>query len=259
RRRGCCRAGRASAPASGSRSTRPPSAAPHRRARRRSRSSSRSRHRARGRSARASGRRGSTARSRRGATRPGRARSGARNAGGRVRRSLRRGRDSRSGAPPMRIAYVCYWDARRRDGVGEKIESQLAAWRRLGHEAELFVLTPAGPKLRLGGRAFPFEGLAARVRATRRLDAAVRADRPDVVYLRYDLFLPPPLRAVGAGPAVVEVNSDTGAELRARSRPAAAYERLQRPFVLGRAAGAVCVTGELADALRRERPSLPVE
>ena len=159
----------------------------------------------------------------------------------------------------MRIAYLCYWDARRRDGVAEKIESQLAAWRRLGHEVELFVLTPAGGKLRMEGRPFPFAGVAGRIRATRRLDAAVRSDRPDVVYLRYDLFLPPPLRAIGSAPTVVEVNSDTGAELRARSRPAAVYERLQRPLILGRAAGAVCVTHELAGTLRRGRPALPVE
>jgi glycosyltransferase involved in cell wall biosynthesis len=159
----------------------------------------------------------------------------------------------------MRIAYVCYWDARRRDGVAEKIESQLAAWRRLGHEAELFVLTPAGAELRMEGRPFPFAGVAGRIRATRRLDAAVRFVRPDVVYLRYDLFLPPPLRAIRSAPTVVEVNSDTGAELRARSRSAAAYERLQRPLILGRAAGAVCVTHELAEALRRGRDAPPVE
>jgi hypothetical protein len=159
----------------------------------------------------------------------------------------------------MRIAYACYWDARRRDGVAEKIESQLAAWRRLGHEAELFVLTPGGGELRMDGRAFPFAGVAGRIRGTRRLDAAVRAERPDVVYLRYDLFLPPPLGAIASAPTVVEVNSDTGAELRARSRPAAAYERLQRPAILGRASGAVCVTYELAERLRRGRAGLPVE
>ena len=159
----------------------------------------------------------------------------------------------------MRIAYACYWDARRRDGVAEKIESQLAAWRRLGHEAELFVLTPAGGELRMQGRPFPFAGVAGRIRATRRLDAAVQSARPDAVYLRYDLFLPPPLRAIGSAPTVVEVNSDTGAELRARSRSAAAYERLQRPLILGRASGAVCVTHELAEKLGRGRAGLPIE
>src|SRR5690349_8780340 len=124
----------------------------------------------------------------------------------------------------MRIAYAWYWDARRRDGVSEKVRSQLAAWRALGHEAELYLLTPAGEPQRLEGVVFPFTGVAERVRATRRLDAAVRAARPDVVYLRYDLFLPPPLRAAGAAPTVVEVNTDAAAELRVRSKPAAVYE-----------------------------------
>src|SRR3954471_3473983 len=159
----------------------------------------------------------------------------------------------------MKIAYLCYWDGRRRDGVTEKVESQLAAWRRLGHEAELFLLTPGGQQLRLEGTPFPFAGPAARVRATRRLDAAVREARPDVVYLRYDVFLPPPLRALGAAPAAVEINTDIAAELRARSGAAAASERLHRPLVFRRAAGAVCVTNELASAVALERPALPVQ
>jgi hypothetical protein len=158
----------------------------------------------------------------------------------------------------MRIAYVCYWDVRRRDGVAEKLESQLASWRRLGHEAELFVLTPGGGEARIDCRPFPFAGVAGRMRATRRLDAAVRAARPDVVYLRYDLFLPP-LRAPRELPTAVEVNTDIRAELEARSARAAAYERVQRPRILGRAAGAVCVTHELAVGLVRELPGLPVE
>lgn len=159
----------------------------------------------------------------------------------------------------MRIAYLCYWDARQLGVVAEKIASQLAAWRARGHDSELFLLTPAGPELRLAGRVFPFARLRSRVRATRRLDAAVRAHKPEVVYLRYDLFAPPPLRALGAAPAVVEINSHVQAELRARSAGAALYERLQRPLVLGRAAAAVCVTHELARALRAERPRLEVE
>jgi glycosyltransferase involved in cell wall biosynthesis len=159
----------------------------------------------------------------------------------------------------MRIAYLCYWDGRRRDGVAEKISSQLAAWRGHGHEAELFLLTPAGPEYRLEGETFAFDGTVSRFAATRRLDAAVRAHRPDVVYLRYDVFLPPPVRAVRAAPTVVEVNSDFEAELRVRSPRAALYERLQRPLLVGRAAGAVCVTHELARALRARQPGLAVE
>jgi glycosyltransferase involved in cell wall biosynthesis len=162
----------------------------------------------------------------------------------------------------MRIAYVCYWDARRPDGVAAKIASQLDAWRTFGHEAELFVLTPGprdGVALRLRGRPFAFAGRAGQVLATRRLDADVRAWRPDVVYLRYDLFVPPPLRTLGAFPAVVEINSNLAAELEARSRTAALYERIQRPLIFRRAAGAVCVTHELAATLSAERPSLPLK
>jgi hypothetical protein len=161
----------------------------------------------------------------------------------------------------MKIAYVCYWDARRRDGVGDKIASQLAAWRAAGETAELFLLSPppaAGASLNLQGQVFMFSGARERIAATRRLYAAVRNYRPDVVYLRYDLFVPPPSALARHARTVVEVNSNARAELGERSRWAARYERLQERALLRRAAGAVCVTHELAASITQRAPALPV-
>jgi hypothetical protein len=161
----------------------------------------------------------------------------------------------------MKIAYVCYWDARRRDGVGDKILSQLAAWRAAGETAELFLLSPPpaeGSILYLEGEVFTFSGARERVKATRRLYAAVRRYRPDAVYLRYDLFVPPPSALARHARTVVEINSNARAELGERSRAAALYERLQERAVLRRAAGAVCVTHELAESITQRSPALPV-
>ena len=96
----------------------------------------------------------------------------------------------------MRIAYLCYWGARRRDGVVDKILAQVAAWRRLGHDVALFVLEPhrsTGPSV-LGDTVESFDGLVGRVAAGLRLERAIRLYAPDLVYVRYDLFLPPPIR-----------------------------------------------------------------
>jgi glycosyltransferase involved in cell wall biosynthesis len=156
----------------------------------------------------------------------------------------------------MKIAYVCYWNMGRRDGVTEKIESQLEHWRRAGHEADLFFLTAEDARGGVDGRSFPFAGVGGRIAATARLAKAVRTHRPDLVYLRYDLFAPPLWRAFGDQPVVAEFNSNVGAELRARAPRAAAYERLQRRVLLPTLTGAVAVTHELERELRRERPQL---
>ncbi len=157
----------------------------------------------------------------------------------------------------MKIAYLCYWDMRSGDGVAEKIEAQIARWRAAGHEVELFYLTSnqaaAAPK---PGREFAFQGLVARLRMTRRLAAAVREWRPELVYLRYDLFIPPLHRALGGAKVIAELNSNVQAELKARSSLAAAYERRQRRLLLARLDGLVAVTHELRDEIARASATL---
>ena len=162
----------------------------------------------------------------------------------------------------MRIAYACYWDARRRDGVSEKIAGQVGAWRSAGHDVGVYLLSPPprpGETLSLEAETFVFEHARGRWQATAHLYRAVRRSAPDLVYLRYDLFVPPPWGLARTAAAVVEVNSNWRAELAARSRPAALYERLQEPPLLRRAAGAVCVSGELARTVARRAPRLAVE
>jgi glycosyltransferase involved in cell wall biosynthesis len=146
--------------------------------------------------------------------------------------------------------------------VTTKICAQLEEWRAAGHEAALFLLGPAPgtssiPALETEA-FFPFAGAISRLRATRRLYAAVKDAGPDLIYLRYDLFVPPSSGLAAIAPLVVEVNSNLQAELSARSRGGAAYERFQAPLVFDHAAGAVCVANDLADGLRSRVPRLPV-
>jgi hypothetical protein len=161
----------------------------------------------------------------------------------------------------VRIAYVCYLVGWRPDGVSDKIQSQLRAWVSAGHEPTLFLLARSSPgekRREIEAQSFVFSSAIERPLATSRLYAAVRRHRPDVIYLRYDLFLPPPSVLSRIAPVVVEFNSNAQVEWANRSRGAAMYERLQERLLLRRAAGAVCVAHELAASVRRKRPDLPV-
>jgi hypothetical protein len=159
----------------------------------------------------------------------------------------------------MKITYLCYWDLQRADGVADKIGAQISHWRAAGHEVDVFALAArdgsvAAPAL--APQTFRFGGPADRLAATTRLATAARRSHADLVYLRYDVFLPTLAAAFGRSKLVVEMNSNVGAELQARSQTVARYERLQRRVLLGRADGAVAVTAELERELRRDRPSL---
>ena len=150
----------------------------------------------------------------------------------------------------MRIAYVCYATTVVPDGVNRKIATQAAHWRRAGHDVEVRCLASvAGSEMAasiLGGRVFPFRGPADRVRATVALVRDVRRMGPDVVYLRYDRFLPPLPPALWPLPVVVEVNTDDQRETRLYRRVGWLYNEINRVATLGLAAGLVCVTHELA-------------
>ena len=133
----------------------------------------------------------------------------------------------------MRIAYVCHWDLATGDGVAKKIAAQSTAWRDAGHHVEVFAVAPG----------------TGRARASRELARQVRRFAPDLLYLRYDLFLPPVWALARRFRTVVEVNSDDRAEFaRRRGRAARAYNELNRRVLLGRADGLVFVTEELASS-----------
>lgn len=150
----------------------------------------------------------------------------------------------------MRIAYGCYWNAYVDDGVSAKITLQERHWREHGHETRIFCLTPRSegdkpPVVR--GELFPFEGGRERVAETRALTRAIANYAPDLVYLRYDIFIPPPARLLHDFTSAVEVNTDDRREYRLRGHHVRIYNALNRRLVLSAVDGLVCVTRELAD------------
>jgi hypothetical protein len=150
----------------------------------------------------------------------------------------------------MRIAYICYWDAYRLDGVAKKILTQTRYWTGVGHRVEIFCLTPrpetpSDPVLT--HTTFSFTNIVARLVATRRLAAAVRSFAPDVIYLRYDLFLPPLWGLLAERPLAVELNEQPE-EYALRRAKARVYDRWSRRQILRRSDGFICVAEELAQS-----------
>jgi len=152
----------------------------------------------------------------------------------------------------LRIAYVCYWFLFEKDGVAHKVNAQVAQWRRAGVDAEVFCLARVYPERgtqETDWRTFFFESPLGRLSATRKLVRAVEGWAPDVVYLRYDLFLPPLPALLRRLCTAIEINADDKEEAKLRVERAglaSAYNELNRRALLSRARGLVCVTHELA-------------
>jgi hypothetical protein len=160
----------------------------------------------------------------------------------------------------VRIAYVCFWDAYVEDGVAKKIAGQVEHWRGAGHTVEILCLTPNPAEPRepwLTPSTFGFSNLAQRLRATRKLAAAVRAFAPEVVYIRWDLFLPPLWSALEQPAVVMELNESVK-EYALRNARARAYSRWSRDQLLRRVDGFVSVASANAEDPVLERLGRPL-
>src|SRR3972149_5130469 len=100
----------------------------------------------------------------------------------------------------MRIAYISlHWPRTRNSGVGKKIQSQIAAWTAMGHEARLFMHTAQHePQSELIEADYFFYAAAGKIRtevnrihAMTSMVAAIRDFHPDLIYLRYGIYVYP--------------------------------------------------------------------
>lgn len=156
----------------------------------------------------------------------------------------------------MRIAYVAHWNVSHENGVAKKMADQVRFWRSVGHQAELFVLSPGSTVWDglndLDVRLTEDKGYVQRLlRTMKQLVDAVMKWNPDVVYLRFDTYYPAIERLLRRIPTVLEINTDDINEYRMEmSRPKYLYHRLLRGRVLSNATGMVFVTRELAAKFR---------
>ncbi len=120
----------------------------------------------------------------------------------------------------MRIAYISlHWPRPAASSIGKKIIQQTAAWREAGHEVKFFshMHPPQNPEPLVEGSRFIYEiekgwlgGLKAetnRIEAAAELIRSVAAYRPDVIYLRWAMYVYPIRRLFRIAPVVVEINT----------------------------------------------------
>ena len=152
----------------------------------------------------------------------------------------------------MRIAYLAGWPGGPDTGPFKKIAEQCRLWQTLGADVGLFILTTAEHEADWSaipgvvdvtvrhGNAMALAG------QKERLLRKARAWAPDVLYHRYALAYPGLVAAVRRLPVVLEINTDDVSEYRLIAPKKAVLNQATRGLVLGRAAGLVAVTEELA-------------
>ena len=155
----------------------------------------------------------------------------------------------------MRIAYVSlHWPRTFSSGVGKKIHRHLNAWKLKGHDVRLFMHTANEPGLDfLPGDKFFYptqNGFAqreiGRVRAAKKMLRAVERYRPDLIYLRYGIYVYPVHRLAYTAPVVEEINTNDVEQHKELGVVYSLYNRFTRGILLRSISGLVCVSKELA-------------
>src|SRR6185503_3451868 len=155
----------------------------------------------------------------------------------------------------MRIAYVSlHWPRTHNTGVGKKIQSQITAWRSKGHEARLFMHTSKYESAAdlIEAEIISYEARGKfqteinRIRAAQAQVRAVEAYHPDVIYLRYGIYVYPGHRLMRIAPVIEEINTNDLTQHADLGGVYSLYNRLTRGIFLRRVHGLVTVSRELA-------------
>lgn len=168
----------------------------------------------------------------------------------------------------MRIAYISlHWPRTVSSGVGKKIIRHINAWRAAGHEVELFMHTaqrsldaPLIP-----GKVFTYNergrlrGEWKRISAVYRMMRAVKSYAPDLIYLRYGMYVYPIHHLSLIAPFIEEMNTNDIHQHARLGQVYSLYNRITRGWIIKRASGLVCMSDEIARDVhnaRFKKPSL---
>ncbi|MBL8089792.1 MAG: glycosyltransferase family 4 protein [Anaerolineales bacterium] len=155
----------------------------------------------------------------------------------------------------MRIAYVSlHWARTKNSGVGKKIQSQVKIWKEMGHEARLFMHTSQHepPSELIEAEIFPyqtknkFQTEVNRIRAAKQMVKSIEAFKPDIIYLRYGIYVYPAHQLMRIALVVEEINTNDLTQHEGLGGIYSLYNRLTRGIFLRRVAGLVTVSQELA-------------
>jgi len=156
----------------------------------------------------------------------------------------------------MRIAYLTLHQPRTlKSGVGKKINNQIRAWKEFGHTVQLFSHlhhVDTNEKL-IDGQRFYYENNKnliltewSRIAATKHLLRSVSEYRPDVIYLRWSMYVHPMKNVFTIAPTIIEVNTNDYEEHKLLGFTKNHYNHLTRSILLGNAAGHIFIANGLA-------------
>lgn len=159
----------------------------------------------------------------------------------------------------MRIAYISlHWPRKKASGIGRKIEEQISAWRQAGHTVKFFAhrTFSANPDELVAGDSFEYRvrgGLTGRFKteinrclAVFPLLKAVNEFAPDLIYLRWGMYVFPSHKIFDIAPVVVEINTNDVSQHEMLGALYSAYNRMTRGIFLNCASGLVFVSKELS-------------
>lgn len=157
----------------------------------------------------------------------------------------------------MKIAYVSlHWLRTFSGGVGKKIHRQISAWEAAGHEVKLFM---HAAKRRDSPPHIPAEifyytessklfSELRRISAIYSLIKAVRAFHPDIIYIRYGMYVYPVHWLAGVAPLVEEITTNDLDQHGGLGFLYGLYNRFTRGILMNSTSGLVCLSRELAEA-----------
>jgi len=156
----------------------------------------------------------------------------------------------------MRIAYVTlHWPRAKASSIGRKILLQNREWVKHGHTVQYFshMHSVEDESALIPGERFIFQNgqsivkrEISRIRAAKKLVDAVGSFAPDVIYLRWSMYVLPIHQIFSIAPVVIEVNTNDVEEHRLLGWPMHVYNLLTRSILFKNAGGHVFTTTELA-------------
>ena len=155
----------------------------------------------------------------------------------------------------MRIAYISlHWPRPLFSSVGKKIDTQISIWREHGHSVKFFSHLHTQDEIEplVEGQRFYYQNNKnlislelGRMQAAQRLLKGIKEYDPDVIYLRWSMYVHPMKRIFSFAPTIVEINTNDLMEHKFLGFVKDNYNRLTRSIFLGNAAGHIYTSNEM--------------
>ena len=157
----------------------------------------------------------------------------------------------------MRIAYITlHWPRFLSSSIGKKIYNQIRVWQKLGHIVQFFshLHSSSNNEDLVDGKRFFYQNNTnilscelSRISAARKLLESVQNFQPDLVYLRWSMYVHPMKKVFNYSPSVIEINTNDYEEHKLLGFFKNHYNRLTRSIFLGNASGHIFTSDELAE------------